>query len=264
MVCTLSALHVFPLKSAGALSVAQAQVTPLGLNDDRRWMLVDADGRFVTGRQHPKLVRLRALPSADGLELHVEHVRMYVKRPAIAQRLTVTVWKDTVSAAHWPDADDALSDWLGQKVHLVHRDEQAVRPVTADYAQPGDEVSFADGFPILLLSASAVDALNARLSQPVSALHFRPNLLIDGCAPHAEDDWKRIRIGEIEFDVVKPCTRCVFTTVDPQSGERRSDGEPLQTLKDYRRSTQGITFGQNLIPRGIGTLRVGDPVRVLK
>lgn len=109
-----------------------------------------------------------------------------------------------------------------------------------------------------------MDALNARLIQPVSALHFRPNLLLDGCAPHAEDGWKRIRIGEIEFDVVKPCTRCVFTTVDPQSGERRSDGEPLQTLKDYRRSAQGITFGQNLTPRGIGPLRVGDPVRVLK
>ncbi|MBK9495573.1 MAG: MOSC domain protein [Alphaproteobacteria bacterium ADurb.BinA280] len=264
MVCSLSALHVFPLKSAGGLSLDQAHVTPLGLDDDRRWMLVDVDGRFVTGRLHPELVRLRVLPSATGLELHFKNARAQVKRPDRPQRIAVTVWKDTVSAAHWPDADDALSDWLGQRVTLVHRDEQAVRPVAADYARLGDEVSFADGFPVLLLSSSAVDALNARLIQPVSALHFRPNLLIEGCAPHAEDDWKRIRIGEIEFDVVKPCTRCVFTTVDPQSGKRRSDGEPLQTLKEYRRSARGITFGQNLIPRRTGLIRVGDTVRVVK
>ena len=98
----------------------------------------------------------------------------------------------------------------------------------------------------------------------MTALHFRPNLLIDGCAPHAEDQWKRIRIGEVEFDVVKPCTRCVLTTVDPMTGTRRGDGEPLQTLKDYRRSAKGITFGQNLIPRGSGLLRIGDPVSVLQ
>ncbi len=94
-------------------------------------------------------------------------------------------------------------------------------------------------------------------------LRFRPNLVVSGTTPHAEDEWKRIRIGAVEFDIVKPCTRCIFTTVDPQRGERDANGEPLKTLTTYRRSPNGVTFGQNLIPRGSGTLRVGDAIEVL-
>ena len=264
MACTLSALHVFPLKSGAALSPDQVEVTPLGLRHDRHWMLVDADGRFISGRQQAKLLRLQVRPTTDALQLGIEGRWHAVQQPAHVERIQVSVWKDSISAAHWPGADPALSDWLGQPVRLVHRDENATRAVDADYAQAGDQVSFADGFPILLLSTAAVDSLNERLAEPVTALHFRPNLLIDGSAPHAEDQWKRIRIGEIEFDVVKPCTRCVLTTVDPMTGARRGNGEPLQTLKDYRRSAKGITFGQNLIPRGSGLLRIGDPVSVLQ
>jgi uncharacterized protein YcbX len=131
------------------------------------------------------------------------------------------------------------------------------------YGRDEDRVSLADAFPLLLVSQAALDQLNAKLAQPVPMLRFRPNLVVAGTQPHAEDDWRRIRIGAIEFDVVKACTRCVFTTVDFERGERDPTGEPLRTLTTYRRTAEGVTFGQNLIPRGTGTLRAGDPIEVL-
>lgn len=262
----LSALHLYPIKSCAALSPETARVEPRGLAHDRRWMLVDALGNFLTGRQLPRLVRLRALPTAAGLRLDApgqDGIEVAVPAPD-APRRRVTVWKDTLDAA---DAGDAAARWLSalleRDARLVHMDATAVRPVKPAYAQPGDEVSFADGFPLLLISQAALDALNARLAVPLDMLRFRPNLVVSGTAPHAEDDWRRLRIGEIEFDAVKPCTRCVFTTVDAARGDFDPSGEPLRTLKSYRRGPDGITFGMNLIARGQGTLRVGDPVTLL-
>jgi len=129
------------------------------------------------------------------------------------------------------------------------------------YGEDGDVVSLADAFPLLLISQGALDLLNSKVAQPLPMLRFRPNLVVAGTEPHAEDGWKRIRIGTLEFDVVKPCTRCVFTTVDFEHGRFDPSGEPLRTLKTYRRSPDGITFGQNLIPRSTGRLRVGDALQ---
>jgi uncharacterized protein YcbX len=142
-------------------------------------------------------------------------------------------------------------------------DALAVRAINPEYSRVGDEVSFADGYPLLMISLAALDALNVRLTAPVTMQHFRPNLVVRGAVAHAEDNWKSIRIGDVPFDVVKPCTRCVFTTVDPQRGTFDPDGEPLRTLTGYRRTPIGVTFGQNLIPRGRGQIRLGDPVEVL-
>jgi len=150
---------------------------------------------------------------------------------------------------------------------LVHMDAACARPMKAKYdgryGNDDDEVSFADGFPLLLISQAALDQLNAKLAAPVPMLRFRPNLVVAGTAPHAEDHWKRIRVGTIEFEVLKPCVRCVFTTVEFERGAFDPSGEPLRTLLKYRRSAEGVTFGQNLIPRGRGTLRRGDAVEVL-
>lgn len=174
------------------------------------------------------------------------------------------IWKDEVDALTCgADADAWLSRVLGLPSGLVHMDAAARRAVDPDHARPGDEVSFADGYPLLLLSTAAVDALGQRLRRPIAALRFRPNLLVAGCAAHAEDGWRRLRIGDTEFEVAKPCTRCVFTTVDPETGVRDPDGEPLATLKQYRRGDAGVSFGVNLIPRGSGRLRTGDAVSVL-
>lgn len=263
---TLSAIHVFPIKSCAALSPAQIAVEPRGLADDRRWMIVDANGKFVTGRLHARMPLIRATPLAHGLRLEAPDMpSLEIGIPAAgAARRQVEVWKNQVDAVRADTAaDEWLSRFLGQPLHLVHMDAAAHRPVNPDYGQPGDEVSFADAYPQLLISAAALDALNQKLAEPVSMLNFRPNLVVSGTAPHAEDAWKRIRIGAVEFDLVKPCTRCIFTTVDPLRGERRGDGEPLKTLTGYRRTPAGVTFGQNLIARGSGTLRVGDAVEVL-
>lgn len=263
----LSALYRYPVKSAGAESLTEAAVQLRGLAGDRRWMVVDADGRFLTGRQHHHLVQMRAQHLEGGVRLtHPVAGVLEVGIPdAGGERQNVTVWDDTVDAIRCTAAASRyLGQVLGQEAHLVYMDAAATRAVDLAYAQLGDQVSFADGYPLLLISQEALDQLNARASHPVSMLRFRPNLVVQGCAPHAEDRWRRIRIGEVEFELAKACVRCVFTTLDPDSGAPDPEGEPLRTLKAYRRSPKGITFGQNLIPRGTGKLRLGDPVALIE
>jgi uncharacterized protein len=263
----LSALSLHPLKSSAALPVEALEIEPRGPRFDRRWLVVDADGRFVTARAVAELVLVRAEPLGAGLRLSAPGMASLdvVPPPVDAPRLPVTIWKDTVDAPRADSAADAwLSAFLQREVRLVHMDDAARRAVDPAYGHEGDEVSFADGYPLLAISQAALDGLNARLVDagcaPVTMAHFRPNLVIDGVDAHAEDGWRRVRIGGIDFDAVKPCTRCVFTTVDPVLGRRRDDGQPLDILKDYRRTPAGITFGMNLIARGTGTLRVGDAV----
>jgi len=270
MTPTVSAINLFPLKSGAPLPQQQATVEPRGLHGDRRWMVVDADGRFVTGRELSRLTLVRATPAADALllqapgmpDLHVEAPR------ADGIRLDTAVWGAQVTPLFAADAAHAwLSNFIGVDLRLVHMDDACTRRVKAKYdgryGRDEDVVSLADAFPLLLISQAALDQLNAKLAQPVPMLRFRPNLVVAGTAPHAEDGWQRIRIGAIEFEVVKACVRCVFTTVDFECGERDPSGEPLRTLITYRRTPDGVTFGQNLIPRGSGVLRVGDAVEVL-
>jgi uncharacterized protein YcbX len=263
----LSAIHVYPIKSGAALSPSHAEVEARGLAHDRRWMIVDAEGRFLTGRELPILVTLGATPEIAGVRLRrADGAELFVSVPAkTAPRRRVSVWDDAIDAV---DAGDEaarwLRGWLGRELRFVYMDAAAVRPVDPTRARAGDEVSFADGFPLLLISQAALDGLNARLDVPLPMLRFRPNLVIDGADAHAEDGWRRLRIGAVEFDAVKPCVRCVFTTVDPALGRLDPSGEPLRTLKHYRRGPKGITFGMNLIARGSGTLRLGDAVTVLE
>ena len=262
----LSTLHVYPVKSCAPLAPAQAVVEALGLAGDRRWMVVDAAGKFMSARKWPRMLLVRAQPVDGGVAVDAPGMASHIVRAHVdpATRCDVTVWGSTVSArCAEPDADAWISGFLGTEAHFVHMDEAALRSVDPAYGRAGDRVSFADGFPLLLISQAALDALNAKLAEPVPMLRFRPNLVVSGTDAHAEDRWKRVRIGAIEFDVVKPCTRCVLTTVDPALGEFDPSGEPLRTLLTYRRSAGGVTFGQNLIPRGHGTLRLGDAVDVL-
>jgi hypothetical protein len=262
----LTALHRYPLKSGAGLSLDRAEVEPRGLAGDRRWLVVDANGRFLTGRQCPRLVLIRAEPEPGGLRLHAPGMPILsLRAPAPgADRITIVIWNDDIDALPVAcEAGEWLHRFLGMPARLIYMDEQTLRPVSPTYARPSDIVSFADAFPMLLVSQGALDELNARMLEPVPMLRFRPNIVVDGCAAHAEDGWRRVRIGTIDFDVAKPCTRCVFTTVDPARGVFDESGEPLRTLKTYRRGERGITFGVNLIPRGTGTLRIGDPVAIL-
>ncbi|HMM57005.1 MAG TPA: MOSC domain-containing protein [Rudaea sp.] len=262
----LASIHVYPLKSGAALALESARVQVRGFEHDRRWMVVDADGKFITGRKHPRLTLIRAKPVGDGtLQLRAPDMPLLRLAPvATSPRMGVEVWNSHVAAqAANSESDDWISTFLGHPARFVHMDETCLRPVDPDHSRPGDIVSLADGYPLLLISQAALDLLNSKLAQPVPMLRFRPSIVIAGTQPHAEDGWKRVRIGGIDFDVVKPCIRCVFTTVDFERGEFDPSGEPLRTLLTYRKTPKGVSFGQNLIPRGTGLLRVGDAVEVL-
>lgn len=262
MTATLGSIRIYPLKSAAPLFPDRARVTARGLEDDRRWMVVDSRGTFVTARKHPRLVLIRAEPVGDGLILQAPGMPPSRIAPdAGAARVDATVWKDTVAAqVATGEADRWISEYLGFASRFVHMDAAVSRAVDA---KPGDVVSFADGYPLLLITQASLDGLNARLAEPIPMQRFRPNVVVNGTAAHADDAWRSIRIGEVRFDVVKPCVRCVLTTVDPDSGRFDAQGEPLRTLIDYRRGPTGVTFGQNLIPRGAGTIALGDAVEVL-
>lgn len=265
MTPTLSALHIFPVKSCAPLVLDAAAVEPRGLRHDRRWIVTDANGKFLTGRQHPRLTLLHAIPDRDALALSAPGLPpLRLEVPADGARVEVVVWANNVAALPANDVANAwISAFLGMPARFAYMDDACARPVNPDYAKAGDEVSFADAFPLLLISQGALDALNAKLAAPVPMLRFRPNFVVANTAPHAEDGWKRVRVGAVEFDVVKPCSRCVFTTVDFERGAFDPSGEPLKTLTTYRRGERGVTFGQNVIPRGTGTVRVGDDIEVL-
>jgi hypothetical protein len=262
---TLSGLHIYPVKSCAALSPDQAHVEPRGLAGDRRWMVVDADGKFVTARKYPRMVLIRVESGPDSLQLAAPGMPDLQLRPALeGTRVAANVWDSNVTALPAEEEADAwISRYLDFPARFVHMDPDCKRAIDARYAPSAEEVSFADGFPLLVISQAALDELNRKLVEPVEMLRFRPNLIVAGTAAHAEDGWRSIRIGEVHFDVVKACVRCVFTTVPPALGEFDPSGEPLRTLLGYRRTEKGVTFGQNLIPRNSGVIRLGDRIEVL-
>lgn len=264
----LSALYRYPLKSGRGESLRQAQLDVLGLAGDRRWMVVDAaSGRFLSQRQLPQMARLQARWQGAGLALAapgMAELPVVLPGPDAPLR-EVSVWDDRLEV---PDAGDAAASWLsellGRPCRLVQVPEARARQVDIDYAQPGDRVGFADGFPFLLIGQASLDDLCARVGRPLEMERFRPNLVVSGSEPYAEDRWKRIRIGTVEFRVAKPCSRCAIPTLDPLTGERSPDHEPIATLKTYRKGEGGVFFGQNLIADGTGELAVGMPVEVLE
>jgi uncharacterized protein YcbX len=261
-------LNIYPIKSTRRIALRESAVLPRGLPWDRRWMLIDDSGRFITARQHPRLATVQTAIEADRLQVSAAGRAAFSVplRPADRQMVEVTVWKDTLHAVlASPAADAWFSEFLGLNCRLVQMTDDLVRAVNPDYGQAGDQVSFADGFPLLLISEASLADLNSRLDAPVEMRRFRPNLVVDGDGPYAEDGWRRIRIGGVEFAGVKNCSRCVFTTIDPDSGALHPAQEPLRTLSSYRRRPQGgVYFGQNLIPRSAGVIRVGDAVTVLE
>ncbi|WP_426417869.1 MOSC domain-containing protein [Aestuariirhabdus sp. LZHN29] len=260
----LTQINLYPLKSARKLSPELWTMDHLGLCGDRRWMLVTPAGEFITGRKFPLLTTVVVEPFADGLSLSCSgHPSLIVARPdAIAGRRSVVVWNDEVSAL---DGGDDAARWfervLNTPCRLVYMEPDCRRQVDLQYAEEGVVTSFADGFPLLLIGEASLRDLNSRLKVPVSMDRFRPNLVVATDTPFEEDRWHEIEIGGIRCSVVKPCSRCILTTVDPVTGA--GGKEPLQTLSRYRRQAGGVMFGQNLIHRNEGTLRVGDRVRVI-
>lgn len=261
---TVRALHVYPVKGCRGVSLERAIVEHRGLRHDRRWMIVDDAGRFLTQREHAGLARVDAIVDPGGLTLGVEGKRtLRVPRPDDGSpRMRVRVWQSDVDALRCGDeADVWLGAILGVRVHLVFMPDDAQRDVDPAYGRAGDVVSFADGYPVLVATEASLADLNRRLEAPVPMDRFRPNVVLSGTAAWAEDGWRVIRIGDVTMRVVKRCGRCVVTTIDQRTGAQGA--EPLRTLATFRRHEGSVAFAQNCIPDTIGTLKVGDPVEVL-
>ncbi len=263
----LTEINIYPIKSTKRIALTESEVLPRGLPWDRRWMLVDEQGKFITARQYPKLAIVETHMGVDGLQISVNgKTSLLVSlQPATEKMQSVTVWQDTLDVFLVnEEANIWFSEYLGKNCQLVQMTDDIIRSVNQDYGQPDDEVSFADGFPLLLISEASLDDLNQRLENPVSMRRFRPNVVVSDGAAYAEDNWHRLRIGEVEFEGVKACSRCIFTTIDPDTGVKDPDKEPLRTLGTYRRRDgKGVYFGQNLIPRNQGKIRMGDSVEIL-
>ena len=263
---TVSDLFIYPVKSARAVGLEQADVVERGFAGDRRWMLIDSDGQFLTQRKHPLMATVNCQLLNTGLRITVPGLEtLLINTPDDSSTVTsATVWKDQCQAL---DAGDAAAAWfsafMGQECRLVYMPESTHRQVDLRFANEGDITGFADGFPFLLTNEASLKELNSRLVKPVTMQHFRPNIVIQGADAYAEDQWQRIRVGEVHFRVAKPCSRCVMTTVDPETG-KRAGKDPLATLATYRRNEYGVIFGQNLIQESHGTIRKGDVVEVLE
>ena len=263
----LSSLTIYPVKSCAGISLDHSRLEPRGLADDRRWLVVDGAGKGLTGRSVPRLLCINARIDKTSMTLEapgMDSVRIDQPRTH-HDPVEVEIWRDRVDASRVSDAADRwLREFLQITCSLVHMPASSLRQVDPSRSLSGDVVSFADAFPLLLIADASLHDLNARLRAPVSMARFRPNLTVSGSAAYAEDRWTRVRIGDVDFDVADTCDRCVMTTIDPHSGTRDPQRQPLKTLADYRRDPdKGIPFGVNLIPRGAGALRLGDPVQLL-
>jgi uncharacterized protein YcbX len=262
----VSALNVYPIKSCAGIALDEARLGPRGIMHDRSFMLVDREGMLITQREQPRMALIRPAISADG-ELTVRATGMQALTIVSNQhgpRYPVTVWKYTGDGI---DQGDEVAEWLssflGIDCRLVLFPNDAVRRSNPKYAKrEQDQVAFADGYPCLLISEASLVDLNTRLEQPLPMNRFRPNIVVSGTEPYAEDTWRTIRIGEVTFDIVKPCDRCVITTTDQITTQRGK--EPLKTLAKYRQAADnGVMFGQNLTYARPGTIRLGDRVEII-
>ncbi len=261
----VTALNVYPVKSCAGTPLQTAELGRRGILHDREFMVVDPDRRFLTQREHPRLALIRPTRSDATLTLHAPGMSPLVLEPADGDRLLASIWRDCVMAADQGDrAAEWLSEYLGARCRLVRQPDDVVRSVDPAFATTAaDEVGFADGYPVLLISEESLIDLNSRLEEPLPMNRFRPNIVVSGTTqPYAEDTWAEIRIGALGFSVVKASARCVTTTTDQSTAERGR--EPLATLATYRNVARGVLFGQNLIHSSPGRIAVGDTLEVIR
>lgn len=260
----VSQLVFYPVKSLQGVSVEEAVFTPRGIKQDRMWMLVRENGKFITQREEHRLALLQletvkggfriTAPSGDRILLPT-----YVSSDSM---MSVRVWKDALQAVPGPfEANEFFSDYLGYACVAVFMPDQADR-TAREFAPPGTPLSFADAYPGLLITSASLVDLNERTSIPIEMARLRPNIVVSGTTSYADDGWAQIDIGEVSIDCVKPCARCVLTTVDPSTGT--AGKEPLMTLARYRRIRNDVFFGQNFVVSKAGTVKLGDKVQVVQ
>jgi hypothetical protein len=262
---TLSNIIYYPIKACRGFEVDSARVERMGLEHDRRMMVVTEQGEFLTQREVPRLALVTPKLSDETLELsasNYDSIQVGIQTSGTPWHVNVWKSKGVHAIDQGEEAARWFSDWLGTSVRLVHIADGYQRRVSTEYAvNEDDHTGFADGYPILLTSEEGLQDLNARLETPVPMNRFRPNLVVRGCDPFAEDTWNRIRLGDVEVAVVKPCARCVVTTIDKDTLEQSK--EPLKTLSKFRKQKLGAIFGQNVIPLNEGRIRLGMNVEIL-
>jgi len=262
---TVSSLIYYPIKACRGVEVDASCVSRMGLEHDRHMMVVTPEGEFLTQREFPQLALVTPKLSEGTLELSApsfDSIQLGLQTAGAAWPVNIWKSKGVHAIDQGEEAAQWFSDWLGTEVRLVHIADGYKRLVNESYAvNDDDHTGFADGYPILLTSEEGLQDLNSHLESPIPMNRFRPNLVVKGCEPFAEDTWNRIRIGDVELAVVKPCARCEVTTIDKETLERSK--EPLKTLGKYRKQKLGAIFGQNVIPLNGGSLRLGMSVEVL-
>ncbi|GHE93688.1 YcbX family protein [Thalassotalea profundi] len=268
---TLTEINIYPIKSTAGVSLSNAWVDDFGLSFDRRFVVTDEQGQFISARTEPNLCLIQASITQQGLILTAPDMPILeVKYNSFSKNYqSVTVWKDTIKSIHCSlEIDKWFSQFLKRPCRLHFFGENSQRLVKNSHNQVG----FADGYPLLLISQASLNDLNQRLANinetTVTMSHFRPNLVVENTEAlnqaFIEDTWRHIRIGEVEFELVKPCSRCIMTTVNPKTAEKHKLQQPLNTLKEYRQVESGdVMFGQNLIALNKGQLKVGDNVTIL-
>lgn len=264
---TISQLFVYPIKSLGGIEISKAQVTDRGFKHDRRWMLVDSQHRFMTQREIPQLALLKT--SIEQEQLIVTHsiqTGNSIRFPlglSNENKIQVTVWEDECEAL---EAGKEINAWFSRQLNmeckLVYMPDESLRKVDPDYSIDNEITSFSDAYPFLIIGQSSLNDLNSKLSAPIPMNRFRPNIVFEGGYAFEEDEMEHFVINTIEFFGVKPCARCVVTTIDQQKAEKGK--EPLSTLSTYREKNNKIYFGQNLLHKGNGLIQKGDELHILK
>lgn len=260
---TIQDIFIYPIKSLGGIRLNEAKVEERGFQFDRRWMLLDPQGVFITQRTHTQMALLQVELGETGLivfDKRNPEDKLQIPYNLISdQVIEVEIWDDRVIANIVdPRLDTWFSEKLGMACHLVIMPESTQRKVSPKYAVNDESVSFADGMPYLILGQESLNDLNSRLEKTVPMDRFRPNIVFFGGQAYAEDSWKKIRIGAVGFQLVKPCARCVLTTIDQETGFKGK--EPLKTLAGYRTIGNKVYFAQNMVALESGTIRIGDQI----
>lgn len=274
----ISEINIYPVKSLKGISINEALVERRGLEFDRRWMLVDEQGEFITQRENPRMATVSVALKEDGWRVSAAgFADLAVPFEIEGEPLNVRVWQSTGRAVSYPrQINEWFSDVLQKNCRLVFMPDEFERQVNPQFNKNNDIVSFADGYPLLLIGENSLKDLNEKLENRIPMNRFRPNLVVAGSAAFAEDHWKKIRIGSTVFRAAKPCARCVVPTIDQQKGVLTGK-EPIKTLAAYRQAKDvfpenyaefdlpktAVLFGQNLIPENPGKMvRVGDQVEL--
>lgn len=263
----LQNIYVYPIKSSASIELSNSWVEEIGLAFDRRFVVAGPDGQFITARTQPTLCLIQANLSATGLIIIAPNMpALVIEYHNLCQGyVAVNVWNDTIDAQQCREnINQWFSHYLQKPCQLLFFGTDSQRFVKNKTSQVG----FADAYPLLLISQASLDNLNKQYkadTHTISMTQFRPNIVVNNCEAFAEDTWQHIRIGEVEFEITTPCTRCIFTTINPSTGEKNRQQEPLNTLKSYRQlANSDILFGQNLVALNQGQIKCGDTIEILK